>query len=408
MARLVIVGAAVAGLRAAEAARRFGFTGEISLIGAEPHLPYDRPPLSKEFLTANPPSADPPTLSGAESLADLGVDLRLGCTATALDPAHRLVRVDNGGTDVDLRYDALIVATGARARTLPCADRLSGVHTLRTVEDARQIRAALDAGARGVVVGAGFIGSEVAASASRRGAPMTVVEALPAPLAGAIGPELATVCAQLHERNGVRVRAGVRVAAIEGDHGQVQRVRLADGTVLPADLVVVGIGAVPNTCWLANSGLTLSGGVVTDEYLAASEPGVYAAGDVARCVNPVFGGEPMRLEHWTTAVEQAVAAARNAVAHLNGEPMSPFQTVPYFWSDWYDTRLQFVGLPSAEEIQVVVGGDRNESGLLAVYRRGARLIGAFGVNKARLITLCRRLIGEQASWNQALHALAAA
>jgi NADPH-dependent 2,4-dienoyl-CoA reductase/sulfur reductase-like enzyme len=407
MARLVIVGAGVVGLRAAEAARRCGFTGEISLIGAETHLPYDRPPLSKQFLTANPPSAAPPTLHGAEDLGTLGVHLRLGAIATALDAQQKLVRLDIGGTDIDLAYDALLIATGSRARSLPGTEQLSGVHTLRTVDDARLIRAALDAGARTIVVGAGFIGSEVAASAQRRGAPVTVLEALPVPLAAAIGPELGKVCVDLHERNGVRVRCGVGVASIEGDYGQVQRVRLADGTVLPADLVVVGIGAVPNTGWLATSGLDLSGGVVCDEYLAASVPGVFAAGDVARFANPAFGGEQMRLEHWTTSVEQAMAAAANAAAYLDNRPMSPFSTVPYFWSDVYEHRVQFVGVPDAEYIQVGVGGEQSEGGLLAVYRRGGRLVGAFGVNKAKLITLCRRMIGQGASWNEALHALAA-
>ncbi|HJP74015.1 MAG TPA: FAD-dependent oxidoreductase [Pseudonocardiaceae bacterium] len=406
MARLVIVGAGLTGLRAAEAARRFGFTGEISLIGAERHLPYDRPPLSKEFLTARPRAEDPPTLRGADTLAELGVELRLGATATGLDAVHRLIRVDIGGTDIDLAYDALLIATGSRARSLPGTEHLTGVHTLRTVDDARQIRSALDAGARTIVVGAGFIGSEVAASASRRGAPVTVLEALPVPLAGAVGPELGKVWTELHERNGVRVRCDAGVAAIEGDHGQVQRVRLVDGTVLPADLVVVGIGAVPNTGWLATSGLEVADGVVCDQYLAAGKPGVYAAGDVVRFANPVFGGAMMRLEHWTTAAEQAVAAARNVVAELAGEPRSPFGTVPYFWSDCYESRIQFVGVPSADEIQVVVGGEAATGGLLAVYRTGDRLTGAFGVHKAKLITLCRRLIGEHATWNEALHALA--
>ena len=406
MARLVIVGAGLAGLRAAEAARRVGFTGEISLIGSEQYLPYDRPPLSTQFLTDNPPTATPPILHGAEGLGELGVHLRLGATATALDPAHRILRLDIGGTDIDLAYDALLIATGSRARALPGTEHLGGVHTLRTVDDARRIRSALDAGARTIVVGAGFIGSEVAASAHRRGAPVTVVEALPVPLTTAVGPELGKVCADLHERNGVRVRCGVGVGTIEGDHGQVQRVRLVDGTVLPADLVVVGIGAVPNTGWLATSGLDLAGGIVCDEYLAASAPGVFAAGDVARFANPVFDGESMRLEHWTTAIEQAAAAACNAVAYLDGMPLSPFETVPYFWSDVYEDRVQFVGLPSAEEIQVVVGGDQSEGGLLAVYRAGGRLVGAFGVNKAKLITAGRALIGRRASWNEALHALA--
>ena len=177
--------------------------------------------------------------------------------------------------------------------------------------------------------------------------------------------------------------------------------------MLPANLVVVGIGAVPNTGWLATSGLDLSGGVVTDQYLATSKPGVYAAGDVVRFANPVFDGARMRLEHWTTAVEQADAAARNAVAYLHGAPMSPFGTVPYLWSDLYGSRIEFAGLSAAQEIQVVVGGGQSEGGLLAIYRAGERLTGAFGVDKPKLIALCRELIGQQASWNEALHALAA-
>jgi len=420
MPRLVIIGASLAGLRAAEAARRFGFTGEISLIGTETHLPYDRPPLSKEFLATTVPAELPPTLPGAEALrAELDIDLRLGCTATGLDTRNRLVRLDGGAdggggrhgvnrTSGELAYDVILIATGARARSLPGTDQLTGVHTLRTVDDARQIRAALDAGARTVVVGAGFIGSEVASSARKRGAPVTVIEALPVPLAAAVGPEMGSACAQLHERNGVHLHCGTGVSAIEGN-GRVERVRLSDGTVLPADLVVVGIGAVPNTGWLANSGVELAGGVLCDEYLAASAPGVYAAGDVARWANPLFDGEPMRLEHWTTAVEQAIAAARNIVAELAGDGASrtPFATVPYFWSDWYDSRIQFVGLAAAEEIQVVVGGDQSEGGLLAIYRKGDRLIGALGLNKAKLITMCRRLIGNRASWNEAVLALAA-
>ncbi|MGH3517267.1 MAG: NAD(P)/FAD-dependent oxidoreductase [Haloechinothrix sp.] len=388
-AHLVVAGASLAGLRAVEAARRKGFDGTVTLIGAETHLPYDRPPLSKEFLAD---AAATNFFRTKDSLrSELGVHLRLGAPATALRPEEQTLLV---GTE-EIRYTALVIATGASARELPGTPELPGVHTLRTVDDAEAIRAALDAGARTVIIGAGFIGSEVACSARRRGAPVTVLEAAPVPLARAVGEQMGAAVARLHQRNGTDVRCGVAVEGIEGSD-RVAAVRLSDGSMLPADLVVVGVGASPATGWLEGSGLKLADGVVCDETLCAGPPGVYAAGDIARWYNPLFG-ETMRLEHWTSAAEQGAIAARNAI---NPAEAVPCATVPYFWSDWYDSRIQFVGVPDADEVRVVLGDV--DADFLALYRRGDRLIGALGINQRRSIMKLRMMISESASWTDAL------
>ncbi|GAA1829731.1 FAD-dependent oxidoreductase [Luedemannella flava] len=387
---LVVVGASLAGLRAVETARLTGYAGAITLVGAEPHPPYDRPPLSKEFLDG-PDEPPPPYLRTAASLrTELGVDSRLGAAATALDPDARTVTV--GGTE--LRYDALVVATGAAARPLPGAAGLAGVHTLRGLDDARAIRAALVPGTRMVVVGAGFIGAELACAAGRRGIAATVVEAAPTPMGRAVGAELGPVLGAVLRRHGVDLRCGSGVTAVDGTD-RVRAVRLADGTHLPADLVVAGIGAAPATEWLASSGLKLDDGVVCDETLSAGADGVYAAGDVVRWFNPAFG-QTMRLENWTTAAEQASVAARNAV---NPDAARPCATVPYFWSDWNGDRVQFVGLPEADETAFVQGGPDGDD-FLALYRRGDRVIGALGLNQRRAVTRLRSAIARGAGWDE--------
>ncbi|MBA0126938.1 FAD-dependent oxidoreductase [Haloechinothrix sp. YIM 98757] len=393
--RLVVVGASLAGLRAVEAARRAGYDGEITLVGAEEHLPYDRPPLSKEFLTGE---VEPNYFRDEESLrTELEVDLRLGTAASELRPAERTVVT--GG--VELAYTGLVIATGARARELPGTPALDGVYTLRELDDARRIRAALGPGVRAVVVGAGFIGSEIASSARAAGAEVTVLEAAPVPLAGAVGEQMGAACAGLHERNGTDVRCRATVAAIEGA-GAVESVVLDDGTRLPADVVIVGIGAVPETRWLEGSGVILDDGVVCDETLNAGFPGVYAAGDLARWPNPLFG-ETMRLEHWTTAAEQGGLAARNAI---HPEQARPCATVPYFWSDWYGSRIQFVGVPTADEVRVVAGDVASDS-FLALYRRGDHVSGALGLNQRRPVMKLRALIGKHGTWQDALDVAAA-
>jgi NADPH-dependent 2,4-dienoyl-CoA reductase/sulfur reductase-like enzyme len=387
---LVVVGASLAGLRAVEAARRAGFDGDITLVGAEEHLPYDRPPLSKAFLDEG--DAVAPHYRGEDELTSgLGVKLLLGAPATGLDIARRVVHVG----DRDLPYDGLVIATGARARQLPGAQALAGVHVLRTLDDARAVRRALDAGARTVVIGAGFIGSEVASAARKRGLPVTIIEAQPTPLTRSVGPAMGAALARLHIANGTALRLGVSVAGLEGGD-RVRRVRLADGSAIDADLVVVGVGAAPSTEWLAGSGLRLDDGVVCDQTLSAGPAGVYAVGDVARWHNPLFE-RSMRLEHWTSAAEQGGAAGRAAAV---AGAAAPYETVPYFWSDWYDTRIQFVGVPDAEEVEVVLG-DLDAGQFVALYRDGDRVVGALAVNRPRDIMKFRALIGRRASWEEA-------
>ncbi|OKJ95578.1 NAD(P)/FAD-dependent oxidoreductase [Amycolatopsis sp. CB00013] len=391
MGGLVVVGASLAGLRAVEAARKTGFDGPITLIGAEEHLPYDRPPLSKAFLAKE--DTAPPMFRDEQVLRDeLGVHLALGRPASGVDTRRRTVRVG----DEEYGYDALVIATGARARTVPGWDTLRGVYTLRTLDDAIAVRTALTPGTNLVVVGAGFIGSEVASSARDRGLTVTIVEAQPTPLVRAVGAHMGAACSSLHARNGTTLRCGVGVAAIEGD-GAVERVRLSDGTVLTADMVVVGVGASPATQWLAGSGLTLEDGVVCDETLHTGAPGVYAAGDVARWHNPMFSRH-MRLEHWTSAAEQGALAARNALDPANARP---YATVPYFWSDWYGSRFQFVGIPASDEVRVV-DGDTDGAGFTALYREGDRLAGALTLNRPRDIMKYRRLIAGESSWDDGL------
>jgi NADPH-dependent 2,4-dienoyl-CoA reductase/sulfur reductase-like enzyme len=254
----------------------------------------------------------------------------------------------------------------------------------------------MDSGSRVVVIGAGFIGSEVAASARKRGLPVTIVEALPTPLVRAIGAELGAAIAQLHSKHGTDLRCGVGVDRMLGETS-VTGVRLTDGTELPADLVVVGVGADPATSWLHGSGLTLDNGVVCDEYLCAA-PGVYGAGDVARWHNPLFG-QLQRLEHWTSAAGQGAAAARNA---LDAENAKPYSTVPYFWSDWYDSKIQFVGVADADETRVVDGDIATDRRWVALYRRGERVVGALTVNGQADIMKYRKLISEGAHWHAGL------
>ncbi|AJE80450.1 FAD-dependent oxidoreductase [Streptomyces albus] len=391
-----MVGASLAGLRAVEGARKAGFDGTLTLIGAERHLPYDRPPLSKAFLDDHPAEAVVETTAFRTEQAlrhDLGVDLRLGTPATGLDTRRKEVLIG----DEAVPYDAAVIATGAHARTLPTPPGLAGVHTLRTVDDAIAVRAALDAGARTVVIGAGFIGSEVASSARKRGLEVTVLEALPTPLVRAVGEALGEVCGGLHRRHGTDLRCGVGVRSLEG-HERVERVVLSDGSTLPADLVVLGVGAVPATDWLAGSGITLEDGIVCDSHLFTGAEGVYAAGDVARWHNPVFD-RPMRLEHWTSAAEQGSLAARNA---LDPTASTAYVTVPYFWSDWYDQRIQFVGSPQADETLVLEDDTERDGRCVALYREGDRLIGALSINGQSLIMKLRALIRKRATWADAL------
>lgn len=386
---LVVVGASLTGLRAVEAARRFGHDGRIILIGAEKHLPYDRPPLSKEFLD-DPTSVDTHFPGVTELTENLDVDVRLGTSASALDVASKTLTVG----DETIDYDALLIGTGVEARSLPGAESLEGVHSLRTLDDAVAIRAALDSSQRVVVVGAGFIGSEVASSARKRGLEVTILEGQATPLVRSIGEFAGIGLSSLHERNGTELRCGVAVSALEGDR-HVTGVRLADGEVIPADLVIVGIGAAPAVDWLTGSGLTLDNGIVCDSKLQAA-PGVWAAGDVARWRNPDFDLD-MRLEHWTNAAEQAAHAVRNM---LDPEAATEYRHVPYFWSDWYGYRIQFVGVAVGEP--TVVTGRWDGDAFAALFRDGDRFMGALTLNRRADIMKYRAIIGRAGTWDEAL------
>lgn len=393
---ITIVGASLAGLRAAESLRRQEFDGTITLVGDEPHAPYDRPPLSKQFLTGEWED-DRLALTKPEKLAEYELDLRLGVRATAFDLASRRLTLDDGD---DVEVDGLLIATGSRCRTLPGTDAMEGVFVLRGLDDARALRRALDAApARVVVVGAGFIGAEVTATARARGLEVSLIEALPQPLGRVLGDEMGAVCADVHREHGVDLRTGVGVEAIEGD-GRVERVRLSDGSVIEADVVVVGIGVVPNTEWLDGSGLEIDNGVVCDETCLAA-PGVTAAGDVARWPNRRFD-EVMRVEHWDNAVEQGGHAARRLL--VGDDEAEPFTPVPWFWSDQYDRKIQLAGRIRADDDIQVVTGSVEERRFAAVYGRAGRLVGVLGFNRPRHVMRYKSLIEEGASFDEAIAA----
>jgi NADPH-dependent 2,4-dienoyl-CoA reductase/sulfur reductase-like enzyme len=387
---IAIAGMSLAGLRAAETLRRDGFDGRIVAIGAEPHLPYDRPPLSKELLRGE---WEPEQLVlRKQGVEDLELDWRLDARAIALDVQAREVALHDGER---VAFDGLVIATGATPRRLANQPNLGGVFTLRTIDDALAIRELFESRPKVVVIGAGFIGAEIAAACRARGLDTTVLEMLPQPMSRGLGPALGEVIAALHRDHGVDMRTSVFVDEILGDaDGEVRGVRLADGEVVEADVVVVGVGVVPATDWLEGSGLTIDNGVVCDTSCCAA-PNVVAAGDVARWPNLLFGGAPMRLEHWTNATEQAVAAARR----LLGDERA-FTPVPFVWSDQYDRKIQTVGVVAGE--YHIAHGTLAERQFVALFRNGDRIVGALGFNRARFVMQYRKLIAERASWDEAL------
>jgi 3-phenylpropionate/trans-cinnamate dioxygenase ferredoxin reductase subunit len=395
---VVIVGASLAGLRAAEELRRLGYDGRLVLIGAEAHLPYDRPPLSKAVLAGE---AGPDDVAlRRQSYDDLDVDWRLGRRAIGLDVDARAVELDDGERITGDR--GVVLATGATPRTLPGLPALAGIHHLRTLDDCLAIRADLDAGARRVVVvGAGFIGAEVAATCRGRHLDVTMLEALPAPMVRGLGPVLGDVLAALHRDHGVDLRTGMGVDGVDGVE-RVEQVRLADGSTVDADVVVVGVGVAPSTAWLEGSGLTIDNGVVCDETLLAA-PGIVAAGDVCRWPNPLFSGELMRLEHWTNAAEQGIAAAVRLLADDDQAPV-PFAPVPFVWSDQYEVKIQVAGHVRGDDRIEVVDGSLAERRFVAAVGRGDRLVGAVAFSRPRVLMQYRRLVAEGASWEDALAA----
>ncbi|MGW0132927.1 NAD(P)/FAD-dependent oxidoreductase [Streptomyces sp. NPDC003299] len=381
---ITVVGASLAGLSTVRALRAEGYDGGIFVVGEERHLPYDRPPLSKDFLKGDI-DADALALGDADEYDSLGVEWLLGERAVRLDPADRSLTLSGGRR---LRTDGVVIATGASPRTLPGTDGLAGVHTLRTLDDARALRAELlDGLPRVVVIGAGFIGAEVASTAHRLGLHVTVVEALDVPLERQLGRTMGLVCASLHTDHGVRLLTGTGVAGLSGTD-RVTGVRLADGRELPADIVVVGVGVRPATDWLAGSGVPVDDGVVCDAGCATGIPGVVAVGDVARCPHP-FTGRHARIEHWSNAGEQARTAARTL---LTGVPAAAPITAPYFWSDQYQVRIQLAGhvAPGAEP--EIVDGDVDSRTFTAVFRRADTPVAVLSLNQPKLFNRLRRTL----------------
>lgn len=378
-----VVGANLAGGRAVETLRSEGFTGRLVLVGAEPDLPYERPPLSKELLLGTKVSAD--TLLQPRSFYDeQDIELRLGRRAVRLLPASRELELDDGGWIV---ADKVLLCTGSRPRMLraPGSD-LAGITYLRTLEDAARIRAALLAGASVVVVGCGFVGTELAACARLMGNPVTMLE-LDVPLGRALRREVGERLTDLHRENGVNVRIGAGVARFEGD-GRVRRVVTTDGCTIDADLVVVGVGAEPATELADSAGIATGNGILVDERCRTSQPGVYAAGDVANHPNPILG-ERIRVEHWQNAQNQGMAAARSM---LGSE--AAYHDVPWFWSHQYDVNLQVAGHPRDDD-QVVWRGSLNGLDFTAFFLRGGVLVGAMSANRPREVRAATKLIARR-------------
>ena len=393
MERIAVVGASLAGLRAVEFIRRANYQGQLVLIGEERHLPYDRPPLSKEVLRGE--WEQERLALRRKSYDDLNVELALGQRAVSLDADAREVQLEGGDT---IGFDGLVIATGAHARELPDQPRLDGIYTLRTIDDSLAIRAALETKPRVAVLGAGFIGAEVAASARQLGLEVTMIEALETPLAQSLGPHLGRILQQVHERRGVRVRCGRRVEAFRGTR-RVEGLLLDDGSQVDCDVVVIGIGVSPSISWLEGSAIELEDGVRCTETLATSAPGIVAAGDVASWYNPLFE-ERMRVEHWTNAVEQA----RHAVSTLLAEPdqAKPFESVPLFWSDQFDIKIQGVGRPRPTDDLIIVGDATEGDKLIALYGRAGRLVAAVAFNQPPKLVQLRLLIGKRARVDESL------
>ena len=384
METIAVVGASLAGLRALQALRRAGFSGRLVAIGEESEPPYDRPPLSKDVLAGKWDTERTRLLRPED--ASLDVEWRLGRRAEGLDLAARELRLAGGGR---AGFDGLVIATGTYARRLPNTPNFAGIHVLRTLGDCLALRVTLDTSPRVVVIGAGFIGLEVAATCRGRGLSVTVIESLAAPLERGLGARLGAYVGEIHRDHGVDLRLGARVARLVGSE-HVEAVELADGTRVPADVVVVGIGAAPATEWLHGSGLELADGVVCDAACRTTRaPFVVAAGDVARWPNPLFETS-MRIEHWTNATEQADHAAATLLAGAGGG--EPFAPVPFVWSDKYDKKIQVAGRIEGADETRLVDGSLEERRFAMLFGSKGRVCGVLGMNRPRLVMKGRALI----------------
>lgn len=386
--RVVIVGSSVGGVRAARALRAEGYPGRITLVGQEPELPYDRPPLSKQVLSGAWP-AERAGLLTMQAAGDAEIELRLGVQARALDAEARLVHLADGEL---LPYDDLVIATGASPRPSPWQAE-SGIYLLRTLADCLALKERFTEGATVVMIGGGFIGAETAAAARSAGCEVTLVDPVPVPMERAAGPVVGALLADVHRRNGVRTRFGVGVQAVSGRAGDLA-ITLTDGSVLRAGTVVVGIGAIPNDQWLQGSGLAVEDGVICDAHLAAAgATRVFAVGDVARWPHPELGAQ-VRSEHWTNAADQARCAARN-IAHP-GE-RETYLPSDYVWSDQYDWKLQLAGQRARAVAEWLIGAPDAERPKVAVLHADTtgRLCAAVCLNWPKAFVQCRRLLTER-------------
>jgi 3-phenylpropionate/trans-cinnamate dioxygenase ferredoxin reductase subunit len=394
---ICVVGGSLAGLRSVQALRNHGYDGRIALIGEEPHLPYDRPPLSKQVLSGEW-GPERVALTDEAELKSLDVDARFGAAAIAADIAERTLTLADGS---EMRWDGLVVATGATPRTLRVPTPRQGVLTLRTLDDSLALRGYLDGGAAHVVVvGGGFIGLEVASVCRAAQTTVTVVEALPVTLGRVLGDEVGKRCAKWHADHGVSIRTGASVAAFHGGD-RLDAVELSDGTVLPADVAVVGVGVDPSVDWLVGSGLCLDGGLICDSTSMAAL-GVAGVGDVTRWRHHGYR-RLVRIEHWTNATQQAEVATANLLS--GADAARDYLPTPYFWSDQLGRRLQFAGVREADDELTVIEGNR-EPEFIALYHKGDVLHGAFAMGAPRDFLRLRRVVNDGGSVIQARTALA--
>ncbi len=395
MKSIAVIGASLAGVRAVAALRRAGFDGAIAVIGDEAAAPYDRPPLTKQVLLGQW-AADRTDLMIGHTRDELDAQWLLGVAASHLDLPNRCVHLADGEV---VGFDGLVIATGARPRWLPKARGVAGVHVVRTLNDSAVLQAELAGVSRDVVVvGAGFIGTEVAAACRARGCGVTLVDPLPSPLGRVLPPVLADVVAGMHREQGVQLSMGTAVGTIETDAaGRVVAVLLDDGTRVPANIVVLGLGVTPNVEWLADSGLMLMDGVVCDQTCLAA-PGVVVAGDVARWKSRRYGRH-LRVEHWTHAAEQAEYAARRLLLE---SPTSAFDPVPYVWSDQYGHKLHLVGQIAPHDDVLVVDGAIADRRFVAVCGRAGEVTGVVGVNRPALVMRWRARLARRVSWHEAI------
>lgn len=385
MRRIVVVGGGLAGLRAAQELRARGFEGDLAIVGDEPHMPYNRPPLSKQVL-----AGDMEPESCSFPLDDLDARWVLGTPAAGLDAGGRIVRLADGQ---DLPYDGLVIATGRRAREWSHLPDLTGFHVLRGLDDAIALRAAVADNPRVAIIGAGFIGCEVAATLRTRGVDdIDLIDVAPHPMP-ALGREIGKRASRLHASHGVRLHMNAEVERFEGTE-RVAAVHLADGTRIPADRVLIALGSAPNTEWLNRSGVVLcEGNVLCDaQCFAVGHEDIVAAGDVATWSHPRLDGGPVRVEHWTNATDMARCAARNLLAPDSAEEHAP---VPTFWSDQYDAAIKAVGLWARSEEVRIVEEDVETGHLVAEGHSSDGMVGALMVNRNKEFIRYRRRLGER-------------